>query len=232
MNNYSRMERPSSWWEDNWREGTPLGNGLHGALIYGYMAKERIMLTHTRLWREGKSIPIPSVSDVLPEMRRLVFEHNVPKADRMLTDALIQRGYAPRAAYPFPAADILLTLPNFGSFSEYSRELDMETAQGFVSYNRGGETVGRRAFVSRADDVVVIECHRDTMVEIGVHMPDTRHYDSTALPQEAVTDKDGDYLYFRAVIGGEEHGAVLRVIRGDTTLILARVYPEFCSKIG
>lgn len=226
MNNASRMKRPASWWEDNWREGTPLGNDLHGALLYGNMARERVMLTHTRLWREGKAMPVPDVSAALPEMRRLIEEHKIPEADLMIVDALREKGYAPHEACPFPAADITLTLPALGAFSDYERSLDMETAQGFVSYDRGGDIVKRRAFVSRADDVVVIECHRDTQVDIGIHKPDTRHYDPTSLPRNAVTEKKGDFIYFRCEAGGEEHGAVLRLIRGDSLLILARLYTD------
>ena len=110
------MKRPASWWNGNWREGTPLGNGLHGALMYGYTAHERIMLTHTRLWREGRSMDMPDVSDVLPKMREMIFAGDVPSADRMIADALKARGYGPREAFPVPAADLNISLPAVRGF--------------------------------------------------------------------------------------------------------------------
>ena len=121
------------------------------------------MLTHTRLWREGRQVEIPDVSDVLPRMRELIFAGEVPNADRLITDALIERGYSPHETYPFPAADLNLYLPAVKGFSRYRRGLNISTAEAFVSYMDGDEQIRRRGFVSRADDVVV-ECHRDTHV--------------------------------------------------------------------
>lgn len=224
MNTKSKMSRPASWWNDLWREGTPLGNGLHGALLYGNTANERVMLTHTRLWRHGQTPPMPDVSDVLPEMRRLIREKRMPEADRMLVDALKNRGYSPANAFPTPAADINLDLPNLGVFKNYSRELDMETAQGFVSYDRGGEMVNRRAFVSRGDDVVVIECHRDTIVSVNMYKPDSDRTKSDFLPKDPITKTSGEFIFFACKVDGKEHGVVARVVRGKTTLILARVF--------
>ena len=219
------MKRPASWWNDNWREGTPLGNGFHGALMYGNTANERIMLTHTRLWREGKRMEIPDVSDVLPVMRELIFKGEVPKADRMIVDALKERGYSPHEAYPFPAADLNIKLTAVKGFSKYSRGLDMSTAEAYVSYQEGDEKIIRRGFVSRADDVVVIECHKDSQINISVHKTDVTNA-HVNVPENAIVKTEGEWIYFKAEIDGLEHGVVARVIKGEKVLVLAKLYTE------
>ncbi|MFC5406166.1 glycosyl hydrolase family 95 catalytic domain-containing protein [Cohnella soli] len=224
------MKRPASWWNDNWREGTPLGNGLHGALMYGNTANERVMLTHSRLWREGTQPDIPDVSDVLPAMRELIFAGEVPTADRMITDALIERGYAPREAFPFPAADLNLVLPAVKGFSRYRRGLDMSSAEAYVRYMDGDTRMERRGFVSRSDDVVVVECHKDTEISLSIHRPDSTD-EEIKLPENVCTVVDGEWLYFKAEIAGVEHGAVARVIKGDTALILVKLYTEGDSSV-
>ena len=219
------MRRPASWWNGNWREGTPLGNGLHGALIYGNIANEKIMLTHTRLWREGKNMSIPDVSDILPQMRALIFSGEVLKADRMINDALIHRGYAPHEAYPFPAADLNISLPAVKGFSKYKRTLDISTAQAFVEYQDGDDVIQRRSFVSRADDVVVVECHKNSVIHLSIHQPDLINQ-SEQLPENECIITEGEWQFFKTEISGIEHGAVLKVLRGEKTLILLKIYTE------
>lgn len=225
MNYHMKMKRPASWWNDNWREGTPLGNGLHGALMYGNTAFEKIMLTHTKLWREGKSMEIPDVSDVLPEMRELIFAGEVPKADRMLSDALIERGYTPREAYPFPAADLTITLPPVKGFSKYQRSLDFSTAEATVEYMDGSELITRRGFVSRVDDTIVIECHKDSHIQLSVHKTDITNV-TVKHPENEIVKLEGQWIYLKAEIGEVEHGVVARVLKKDKILILAKIYTE------
>lgn len=221
-----KMKRPASWHRENSREGTPLGNGLHGALMYGSVGKEKIMLTHTTLWREGQPSPMPDVSDVLPKMRAKILAGDIAGADPMILDALRERGYAPREAFPFPAADIHIHLPVKDCFSHYSRTLNMNRAEGTVTYRDGQELVTRKGFVSRADDVVVISCHKDSEVDISIHHPEFGGWGQLELPENVEVRREGEWIYFKAEISGVEHGAVLRVVKGAETLILARLYTQ------
>lgn len=229
MNVLYKMKRPPSWWRDNWREALPIGNGLHGALVYGNIAHERVILTHTRLWREGKTCDMPDVSDILPEMRKLILGGRMPEADAMLSNALKERGYAPHEAYPFPGLDLNIYLPLKDSFSGYERGLHLDKAEAYVKYDCGGEKIDRRAFVSRADDVVVIECHRDSVISMSVHIPDNTDDQSIKLPENPVfkISEDGVWYYFKADVDGVEHGAVARVQKaGGKLLIVAKMFTE------
>ena len=223
------MNRPASWWSDTWREGTPIGNGLHGALVYGAAANERIMLTHTYLWREKRTPEMPDVSDVLPKMRELILAGKMPEADGMIVAALRERGYEPHDAYPFPACDVCINHPLKDGFSHYSRTLNMSRAESVVEYADGDAQICRRAFISRSDDVVVIEVEAEAEIDIAVHYPDNgRHAE---LPKNAWRDSctaaggAGKYIYFTADIDAQPHGAVAKVTTKDgRKLIVMRLF--------
>lgn len=229
-----KMKHPSDGFGGNWREATPLGNGLHGAVMYGRIHREKIAVTHTKLWRGGVLPDIPDVSGVLRDMQKAIFNGELPEADGMLCDALLKKGYMPQLPNIMPAADINIELPKTGVFGHYVRELDMETGEGTVSFEINGRKAVRRAFVSRYDDVVVIECDKDSIIDVTVHEPDIPFYkpeDVLAKDQQLnyITDDDGEWIFMRCRIYGVEHGIVVRIIRKDTALITARVYYDGTS---
>lgn len=220
------MNRPASWWGNNWREGTPLGNGYHGALVYGAVANERIMLTHTRLWRHGKYGKLPDVSDKLPEMRALLENGEIEKADTILTDALIERGHDIQQPVPVPAADLNIYIKPENGFSKYKRELFMNTAESAVGWTDGEIPYRTQAFVSRADDVVVVETGAEAKISLSCHKSDQIGPNSGYF-ENAVNAKEGEWLFFAAETDKKQHGAVARVIKtGAKTLIIARVFYE------
>jgi len=225
-----RMNRPASWWADTWREGTPIGNGLHGALVYGAAANERIMLTHTYLWREKRQPEMPDVSDVLPKMRELILAGKMPEADGLIVAALRERGYEPHDAYPFPACDIRIDHALVDGFSHYSRELNMSRAESVVEYFDGDEKVVRRAFVSRSDDVVVIETEADAEIDLSLHYPDSGR--QTELPKNAKKMRNdasdgGKYILFTAEIDSQSHGAAAKVTcKNGRKLIVVRLFTD------
>ena len=52
-----RMLTPAGWW----RDAFPVGNGAIGAMPYGHVAQERILLNHERLWYCGTVDELPDV---------------------------------------------------------------------------------------------------------------------------------------------------------------------------
>jgi len=230
------MNRPASWWGDTWREGTPLGNGSHGAMVYGSVTNERIMLTHTNLWRKGSDGTLPDVSDKLPEMRELIRQGKIAEADVMLTNAMKERGHNIKRAFPVPAADVNIYIKPQEGFTHYLRELSMDKAESVVSW-RDGETKRRtKSFVSRADDVVVIETAHDAKISIGPHKSDAindKNEYITDINIEVKTEADAAWHYYKGIAKGVEgsdtdkleQGVVARVTKtADTTLIVCRVF--------
>ena len=220
------MNRPASWWGNNWRDGTPLGNGYHGALVYGFTATERIMLTHTNLWRYGNTGTLPDVSDKLAEMRNLIEAGEIEKADRVLVNALSERGYDLRQPVPLPAADLNIYIKPQDGFSKYKRELSMNTGESTVSWNDGEKSYRTKSFVSRADDVIVAETDITAEISISVHMSDniSGHID---YPGKIAGVNENDWIFFKAEADGKEHGVVARIIKnGNRKTVILRLFYE------
>ena len=137
MQNKLTMRYPSGWQGDMWREGAPCGNGLIGALVYGGVYKENILINHAYLWRGGRNETLPDVSDKLPEIRKLLDDNNPFDADGILAGTLRERGYMGDTCNPLPLCDILLNTPVKDAFSHYRREIDMEKAEVTVSWTEG-----------------------------------------------------------------------------------------------
>lgn len=220
-----KIDRPAQHFNANWREGLPLGNGNHGALVYGYMGDEKIMLSHARIWRDGINKEMPDVSDCMPKMKELILAGRMPEADAMMTDALHAKGYYTGEALPIPACDVRMYRHMEGAFRNYTRTLDLEKEEASVTYRDEAGQHSRRAFVSFADDVVVIEENGDVDVKLTVHATDeAKAYQVREPKQIDYLDEDG-WICIAEEEDGREHGAVARVIKkGGSTLILARVF--------
>ncbi len=145
------MKKPASWHGDMWREGAPCGNGQTGALVYGGVDREIILLNHTHLWHYGSVGELPDVSACLPEIRRLLDEERPDLADGVFAAALREKGYKAHTAAPYPLCDILIgrlcEKPVYG----YRRRVDFDTAEVSVRWEEDGAEFIRRTFVSRAD---------------------------------------------------------------------------------
>ena len=60
------MKRPASAFANRWRDATPIGNGITGALLYGGVSAEHIVINRGDLWYGG--INAPYVPDDDPEI--------------------------------------------------------------------------------------------------------------------------------------------------------------------
>lgn len=119
----------------DWRTGLFLGNGRLGAMLVGTPDKKRIALNHDRIWQKNKKRRTKPVSQHLVEIRKLVRAGKWAKAEQLLVDKL-QPIDGTAAGCPGgnhinlfqPAGDLHLTFPKINEFTEYYRELDLDTA--------------------------------------------------------------------------------------------------------
>lgn len=227
------MKRPAAWWRNQWREGLPLGNGMTGALVYGGAVYERITLTHTFCWREGRQPELPDVSDCLPKMRELIEAGRMPEADQMLKNALLERGYDPEDGTPVPIADLLVHTPVDEGFKHYSRMLDMEKAEAHVRYEDAGVHYARRCFVSREHDLIALEISADgslerTNVRLDVHVDDENSNLHKTLVHDVRYEELGEgCMGYSAAVDGRPFGAVMRMERSENRILaLVKVFPD------
>ncbi|KHF35561.1 hypothetical protein CM49_02065 [Paenibacillus sp. P1XP2] len=172
-----KLLTPSSWWGARWREALPAGNGRLGAAVYGGVHHETIMLTHGDLWWQSRTPELPDVSERLADMRRLMLAGREAEAEPMLIRELQNLGYDPVMAVPLPLGDLTIRCEVGEGFKHYSRELDMQTGEIIVRWQDRGAAFERALFVSRPDDMVVMELRAEEPsavragLSLGLHDP-------------------------------------------------------------
>jgi alpha-L-fucosidase 2 len=141
----------------DWREALPTGNGDMGAMLYGNITRERVMLNHKRWFYRRKHQSLPDFSGYLPELRRIMDDGRYEAADKFFMDKIRNSGYADTRSGEFqPGFDLEIKREPSAPFTDYGRMINFETGEAQVFWKENGESYERSLFVSRADDVVVL----------------------------------------------------------------------------
>ena len=231
-----------------WNEALPLGNGRLGAMIFGGVDQEHLQLNEETWWTGGPYDPVvKGASAALPEIRRLLFAGDIPRAHDLFGRSMMGIPYEQMKYQPL--ADLLLRFPGHSGATEYRRELDLDEAMARVSYRVGDVTFRRETFISAVDQLLVMRLTADRPGAItlsgelrGVRNPahsnyGTDYFRMDGLPPATlrVTGKNSDYLgiagklrYEARVVARAAGGSVsvdhrtLRVTGADTvTLVFA-----------
>ncbi len=140
-----------------WQHALPTGNGEIGALVYGNIRDDLVVLNHEDLWHRHPRPELPDISAHLPELRALLKEGKYKEAEGFLNGKLREAGYPERVVDPYqPAMDILLQVETKEAFTNYERCVDLTTGEVIVRWQDGKNSCERRLFVSRADNIVVM----------------------------------------------------------------------------
>lgn len=155
--NILSMRTAAGWW----RDAFPLGNGAVGAMPYGRIAYERILLNHEKLWYKGCVDSLPDLSALPEQQRELMKQKKFCEASDLYPSALKKAGYQAACAMTHPAGDLLVNMPVNHPFKLYERKLDLSEGTACVAWNDGEIRFTRECFVSRADDLVVLHISAD-----------------------------------------------------------------------
>lgn len=214
------LRQPATRWQD----ALPLGNGTLGALVYGSIAHETIVLNHEALWLRGDKPAIPDVSSHLPHLRELLAAGRYPECDRFMHDRLMEAGYPFTHIAPYhPACDLLLESEPAAPFTSYRRTLDFATGEAIVSWREGRANLRRRAFVSRADDVIALRLESSAPELLRTKLRLAPHGKATATAEGLLRCDEAPVTFtcsaepgWLSLVGcydrGGEFGAVARVL--------------------
>jgi alpha-L-fucosidase 2 len=167
--------RPAAAWE----EALPLGNGKTGAMVFGGVENERYQLNDNTLWSgypdAGNN---PNGPGLLPQVRQMVFQGNYDSAA-----VLWKKMQGPYSARYLPLADLELLFPVYDTATtNYSRELDLNTALSTVKYNTVA-AYRRECFTSYPDKVMVIRITTDkkAAINFSIALTSKLNYTTTAV---------------------------------------------------
>src|ERR1039457_1997656 len=132
----------------NWLQAMTLGNGMIGAMVFGDVPQERIALNESSFW-SGRPHDYDDTNafHYFPKIRDLVVADKFQDAEKMANDHFWGIPKAQEAYQPI--GDLILSFDST-NFTDYRRELDMETGIAKVTYRQGDVVITRETFVSRS----------------------------------------------------------------------------------
>ena len=154
---FAQTPNPLRLWYDkpatDWMEAMPLGNGRLGAMVFGGVPSEHLMLNEGSLWSGGpRTMDRPEANGVLRDIREALKAGLYAKAA-----TLCRKLQGPYTEAYMPLGDLYLDFePSKSLVSRYARSLDLNTAIATTRYEQDGATFKRQVFASAPDQVVVL----------------------------------------------------------------------------
>ncbi|MEU4519052.1 glycoside hydrolase N-terminal domain-containing protein [Amycolatopsis sp. NPDC024027] len=139
----------------SWTDGFLTGNGEYGATLYGAPSQEKVIFNYHRLVlpNGSRSLTPPVISGRLPGVRDKALAGDYAGANRDFA-----AGWSLRWTQTYhPAYELRIATPAMTTANDYSRVTDFRTGEVTTGWTDGNGTWSRRAFVSRADRVIVHE---------------------------------------------------------------------------
>jgi alpha-L-fucosidase 2 len=162
-----------------WTNAYPMGNGRLGALLFGGVAREQIVLNEQTLWA-GSQINNnnPETLKQLPEIRRLLFEGKNTEAMELATRSML--GTPPRIRSYQPVGLLELVFDgDTTNITNYRRELNFQNGTARVSYTQSGNSYVRECFVSAPADMVVFKVYGEKKAKVNARIKLSREKDAT-----------------------------------------------------
>ena len=148
----------------HFEEALPLGNGRLGAMVFGGVQQERIVLNEETLWAGG---PVdaemnPEAYKNLPEVRKALFAGDYELADKLVRS--LQGKFSESYA---PLGDLIISMNHGQDYSNYKRSLDLRNAVSQVEYQVGKTRYSRQALASFPHQVIAIKLKASAAGQLG-----------------------------------------------------------------
>jgi alpha-L-fucosidase 2 len=168
------------WFDAPAREFTqsiPLGSGRLGAMVYGGVGSERVVLNESSLWSGSpQTADRPDAAKYLPEIRRLLLEGKNAEAEKLTYAHFTSRGPGSGrgrgkdvqyGSYQELGSLRLTFEGDEAGASDYRRELDLSRAVARVTYTQNGTCFTREYFTSAPDETFVVRLTADKPAAIS-----------------------------------------------------------------
>ena len=143
-----------------------MGNGRLGAMMFGGVDNERIVLNESSVWSGSRQdADRPGAYKVLPEIRRLLLEGKNADAEALVNANFTCQGAGSAGGSGHSQYGCYQVLGNLHlkfagdpnvPVQNYRRVLDLNNAVTTLNYERDGVKFSREMFVSKPDEVMVL----------------------------------------------------------------------------
>lgn len=156
-----------------WEESMLTGNGSIGALVPGDPRKERIILSHEKLFMpEYPPYDPPPIHKYLYQMKKLVLEGKGEEASGLLIKAGEEVGIDDMIwTNPLiPACQLEIESLKPDELVKYSRSVNYETGEAITAWQTEEGLFQRSVFASRPDQVIVVRFDSQDKAKLNVRM--------------------------------------------------------------
>jgi hypothetical protein len=180
-----------------WTEALPLGNGRLGAMVYGTPSVEQIQLNEETIWAgRPNNNANPEALQYIPKVRELVFAGKYLEAQTLATEKVMANTNSGMPYQTF--GDLRIAFPGHTRYTDYYRELSLDSARALVSYKVDGVRYKREMITSFPDQVIMIRLSADAAKKI------TFNAFFTSPHQDVVVDTEGNSVTLSGVSSWHE----------------------------
>ena len=193
-----------------WTEAMPLGNGRLGAMVYGNPSNEEIQLNEETIWAgRPNNNANPEAKEWIPKIREMLWEKKYKEAQDAATAHVKS---ATNQGMPYQTfGSLRLSFPGHSGYTNFYRDLDLDSAVSVVKYNVDGVNYTRETFVSFPDQAIITHITADKPGKV------TFNAVMTSPHQDVVIKSDGDDITLSGV-GSNHEGLKGKVeFQGRTT---------------
>lgn len=172
----------SSFWYNSaakdWTEALPLGNGRIGAMIFGGINKEEILINENSVWA-GPPVPEDNLKgpELVKKMRELLFQGKYFEANELCKNDFLVPRISPRSYQLLGNISIDYGLP--GEATNYKRVLDYGNSIATVIFEQDNVTYSRESFVSNPNQVFAIRIKSNKLGNVSLNVGLNRPADYT-----------------------------------------------------
>jgi len=150
-----------------WVEALPVGNSHLGAMVFGGVQRDELQLNEETFWAGGPHNNIPgNAHNALPQARRMIFDGKFAQAQ----DYINQNFFSGQNGMGYlTLGSLYINFSDMKSYTNYYRELDLNSAVATSRFTANGINVERSLFASMADNVIVYNVSADKPVSFSVN---------------------------------------------------------------
>lgn len=180
-----------------WTEALPIGNSKLGAMVFGTPSTERLQLNEETIWAgRPNNNPNPEAKEYLPKVRELVWKGKYKEAQDLATAHVMAKTNLGMPYQPF--GDLYVSFPGAGKYSDYYRELSLDSARVITTYTADGVRYKREYISSLSGNVIMMHltASKPGMITCNANMTS---------PQQDVTIKsEGKEIVLSGISGWHE----------------------------
>jgi alpha-L-fucosidase 2 len=242
----------------NFTESSPMGNGRLGAMMFGGVDDDWIVLNESSIWSGSpQDADRPDASQYLPEIRRLLLEGKNAEAEALVSAHFTCKGPGSSGGtgdsqygcYQVLGNLHLAFLSNSNAPVEnYRRVLNLKDAVTQMQFTRGGVTFTREMFCSKPDEVMVLRlaANRSRQVSFAIELNRPERFQTVKVsPNELLmtgqldNGVDGKGLKYAARVRVLNQGGSvsvnansLQVVNADGALLLISAATDYHGFAG